>query len=222
MKQLIEDLISAMEYHVEQTRPIHSTTVALQAAREALKAMPTPLVCDCNQGQVCHVCDPITPPEQPTPVPASWMEMVTANLVREGVNKHKARELAEHFYGLAPAAQHQCKWPTCQSEEYQQALAEQINQELVTGAAQPAPVANGRGEHMKTTIEMAREAGLEITVDPTETPWRTFVEGWEDQLKAFEALVRADEREACAKVCDDLHPDWKWRAAESIRARGNT
>ena len=29
------------------------------------------------------------------------MEMVTANLVREGVNKHKARELAEHFYGLA-------------------------------------------------------------------------------------------------------------------------
>jgi len=33
--------------------------------------------------------------------PASWMEMVTANLVREGVNKHKARELAEHFYSLA-------------------------------------------------------------------------------------------------------------------------
>jgi hypothetical protein len=31
------------------------------------------------------------------------MEMVTVNLLREGVNKHKARELAEHFYGLAPA-----------------------------------------------------------------------------------------------------------------------
>jgi hypothetical protein len=47
---------------------------------------------------------------------------------------------------------------------------------------------------------MARKAGLEITVDPTETPLRTFVEGWDDQLKAFEALVRADEREACAKT----------------------
>jgi hypothetical protein len=48
-----------------------------------------------------------TPPAQPAPapVPTSWMEMVTANLVREGVNKHKARELAEHFYGLAPTAQ---------------------------------------------------------------------------------------------------------------------
>jgi uncharacterized protein YejL (UPF0352 family) len=79
LKQLIEDLISAMEYHVEQTRPIYSTTVALQAAKEALKA-------------------------QPTPVPASWMEMVTANLVREGVNKHKARELAEHFYAKLKGA----------------------------------------------------------------------------------------------------------------------
>jgi hypothetical protein len=35
-----------------------------------------------------------------------------------------------------PAAQRQCNWPTCQSEEYQRALAEQIKQELVTGAAQ--------------------------------------------------------------------------------------
>jgi hypothetical protein len=42
------------------------------------------------------------PAAQPAPVPTSWMEMVTVNLLREGVNKHKARELAEHFYGLAP------------------------------------------------------------------------------------------------------------------------
>ena len=39
LKELIEDLISAMEYHVEQTRQIHSTTVALQAARETLKSL---------------------------------------------------------------------------------------------------------------------------------------------------------------------------------------
>ena len=38
----------------------------------------------------------------------------------------------------------------------------------------------------------------------------------------IEAAARADEREACAKVCDELHRDWKWRAAESIRARGPT
>ena len=44
-----------------------------------------------------------TPPAQPAHVPVEWMEMVTANLVREGVNKHKARELAEHFYSLGLA-----------------------------------------------------------------------------------------------------------------------
>ena len=41
--------------------------------------------------------------EQPAHAPVEWMEMVVANLVREGVNKHKARELADHFIGLATA-----------------------------------------------------------------------------------------------------------------------
>jgi hypothetical protein len=90
---------------------------------------------------------------------------------------------------------------------------------------------------MRDTIDMAREVKMPydfITGEPINL----------EKLKAFEALVRADEREefqrwfdavtaqhkaeilaereACAKVCDDLHPDWKWRAAESIRARSNT
>ena len=43
--------------------------------------------------------------------------------------------------------------------------------------------------------------------------------------KAFEALVRADEREACAKVCSEWSDYTKGIAptlAERIRARGNT
>jgi hypothetical protein len=40
----------------------------------------------------------------PVQEPVAWMEMVVANLVREGVNKHKARELAEHFYSHAQPA----------------------------------------------------------------------------------------------------------------------
>ena len=73
---------------------------------------------------------------------------------------------------------------------------------------------------MRDTIEMAREAGFDITCDPTETPWRTFVEGWEDQLKAFEALARADEREACADAV--RFADNGTEAVELIRARGET
>ena len=34
--------------------------------------------------------------------PVAWMEMVVANLVREGLNKHRARELAQHFYTSPP------------------------------------------------------------------------------------------------------------------------
>jgi hypothetical protein len=49
-------------------------------------------------------------------------------------------------------------------------------------------------------------------------------EGEPDLLERFAALVRADEREACAKVCDEK---WIYTAspsemAEYIRARGNT
>jgi hypothetical protein len=48
-----------------------------------------------------------TPPAQPAQEPSSWVETVAVNLVREGINKHKARELSAHFHGLAqqPAAQ---------------------------------------------------------------------------------------------------------------------
>jgi hypothetical protein len=78
---------------------------------------------------------------------------------------------------------------------------------------------------MKTIIEMAHDAGFDITYDPTETPARCFVEAWEDQLEVFAELVAAAateaanarantswalmckkmvaaEKEACAKVCD--------------------
>jgi hypothetical protein len=72
-------------------------------------------------------------------------------------------------------------------------------------------------------IRMAREAGLEEMWELTPR----FVE----RLEAFTALVRADEREACAKVCDDginNATDWDSSAwdqacenrAYAIRARG--
>ena len=44
---------------------------------------------------------------------------------------------------------------------------------------------------MKTNLELAEEAGL-IPLAPKEA----------DMFEAFAELVRADEREACAKVCE--------------------
>ena len=42
---------------------------------------------------------------------------------------------------------------------------------------------------MKTIIKMAREAGVEVTYDPTETPLRAFAECWIEDLERFADLV---------------------------------
>ena len=106
---------------------------------------------------------------------------------------------------------------------------------------------------MKTIIEMAREAGAYIADLPLEDAVLFEVDilsGRSAKLERFAALVlannppdssmawqegceagRRSEREACAKVCDDLAPsqrDFDRRfydgcesAATAIRARGN-
>jgi hypothetical protein len=61
---------------------------------------------------------------------------------------------------------------------------------------------------------MAREAGVKYDLDGV----------WCDvcDLKAFEALARADEREACAKLCEDAPEPDGYDLAERIRERKNT
>ncbi len=69
-------------------------------------------------------------------------------------------------------------------------------------------------------IRIAQEAGIGVKKDLED--WHVPV--WHlgiDYLARFAALVRADEREACAKVCDDL-ADISGRyayAATAIRER---
>jgi hypothetical protein len=76
-------------------------------------------------------------------------------------------------------------------------------------------------------IKLAREAGFEVYETDV---WIT--DGWWlEELERFAALVaaaaRAEENEACAKVCDVLavHPEYASDitkvAAQAIRARGN-
>jgi hypothetical protein len=83
------------------------------------------------------------------------------------------------------------------------------------------PPNNAGDDEMKTTIELAREAGFPMA-------WISENDGgvirWKD-IKAFEALVRADEREACAQVVEE-YPHWlgmtaKAEIANAIRSRGN-
>ena len=65
---------------------------------------------------------------------------------------------------------------------------------------------------MRDTIDMAREAG-----------WTSY-DSQDERFKTFEALVRADEREACAQVVWDMKGKcWAYdhdTIAAAIRARG--
>ena len=77
---------------------------------------------------------------------------------------------------------------------------------------------------MRDTIDMAREVKATAYTN-RHYPDRTTYTFGPEQLAAFAELVRADEREACAKVCDTT-PPYPFRpsieAAHAIRARGNT
>jgi hypothetical protein len=71
---------------------------------------------------------------------------------------------------------------------------------------------------------MAREAGIEAAFSLEEN--QVVVRFAKGTLDRFAALVAAAEREACAKVCEDVlqqDGNWTpigWKFADAIRARG--
>ena len=71
---------------------------------------------------------------------------------------------------------------------------------------------------MRDTIDMAREVKA-TAYTSRHYPDRTTYTFGPEQLKAFEALVRADEREATLHLAL-LHAA-PWHFQEAIRARGN-
>jgi hypothetical protein len=87
------------------------------------------------------------------------------------------------------------------------------------------PPSNAGDDEMKTTIELAREAGFETMLRKGKILGFDRDGDYTEELKAFEALVRADEREACAKVCESLpmqqEVDVRDQCAAAIRNRGN-
>ena len=69
-------------------------------------------------------------------------------------------------------------------------------------------------------IRLTREAGFVLSDNATDDAIGRF--------RRLIDLVRAEENEACAKVCDELHYEWNFgeisgprQCAESIRARRN-
>lgn len=53
---------------------------------------------------------------------------------------------------------------------------------------------------MKTVIEMAREA----TFLDSRDDWSSVPDEYREAVNAFAELVRAEEREACARACEEM------------------
>ena len=68
----------------------------------------------------------------------------------------------------------------------------------------------------KQNLQIAAQAGLQQRIDNPNEIW-----GYRDDLQRFAELVRQDEREACAKLCDDQSFVEGKFVAKAIRARGN-
>jgi hypothetical protein len=68
---------------------------------------------------------------------------------------------------------------------------------------------------MRDTIDMAREANLAKYGDGLREGVAAFI----NALERFEALVRADEREECAKVCENNSASYSERASRPEKVR---
>lgn len=96
--------------------------------------------------------------------------LVTNHLIGYERKRHVTETIRE---ALAEQPAQQCKWPTCQSEEYQQALAEQIKRELVGDQPQIKPLTE---EFNSTTL-----------MSSTSPPQRTRVGLTDEQIEEIAA-----------------------------------
>ena len=66
--------------------------------------------------------------------------------------------------------------------------------------------------------ELAEQAGIEFTYDPTETPMRAFAECWEDEMEKFAELIVKE----CLSNMEDCDGDldfaiWKTKTEFGVK-----
>jgi hypothetical protein len=106
-----------------------------QAAKAVVDRWDTPAWEWRDQGPTADLmADLRTALAQPEQEPSQWRDMVVVSLVREGINKHKARELADHF--ATPLAAAQRPWQGLTDEDRRKFAAAQYDWEDLLIAAE--------------------------------------------------------------------------------------
>jgi hypothetical protein len=148
---------------------------------------------------------------QPEQEPTQWRDMVVVSLVREGINKHRARELADHFATPLAAAQPEhmtCigKDPRCPCQDGDACHYKDCGNTKARPVAQPEqePVAWYHDDFDTLELSRVQRVGwkpLYTTPPAAQRPWvgltdedrRKFAAaqyGWEDLLIAAEAKLK--------------------------------
>lgn len=100
LRQAAEQALNALEGNPISHAGLVNSKRAIVALRDALENGFNPdwdAMAVMVEEQMCMAKRISELEAQTEQEPVAWMEMVVANLVREGINKHKARELAYHF-----------------------------------------------------------------------------------------------------------------------------
>jgi hypothetical protein len=104
LRQAAQQALEALE-NIDRAMPFPVGKQASTALREALaqpEQEPTCPTCKAAGLYECVACSNNNYPPRPEQEPTPWRDMVVVTLVREGIDKHRARELADHFAAKRP------------------------------------------------------------------------------------------------------------------------
>jgi hypothetical protein len=146
---------------------------ALEALENLYLTLPESVLAKSLKHRITALREALAQPEQePTP----WRDMIVVSLVREGINKHRARELADHFAAQPEPTCPECKAAVlyecvaCSSNNYPPTA--QPKQEPCIGKDPRCPCQDGDACHYKDCGDTkARPAAQRTWVGLTEEDW---------------------------------------------------
>jgi hypothetical protein len=144
--------------------------------------------------------------------PTPWRDMIVVTLVREGINKHRARELADHF-----AAQPEPTCPECKAAVLYECVACSSNNYPPAAKQEQEPVAYyhpHKGFYWAKPTHISAPTVVDVPPVPLYVKWKAAQRPWQgltdDEIAALDwqhATVDAECVRAIEKLLKEKNHD---------------